>query len=487
MSRLLSLSLIFGTAAVTLVLEILAGRLLAPYLGISLEVFTGIIGTVLAGLAAGAWLGGKAADHTKPEGIISVLLVGGGILAMLAPTIVRWVGPSMSAGGPFQIVTITALAFFLPTAALSAVAPIVVKLRLRDLKETGTVVGGYSAVATAGAIFGTFLTGFLLLSAWPTRPIIFALGGVVVAGGIALGAPGWRRSTTSMVVVGGALSAGLLAIVDGPCDVETAYHCANVQVDGNRPTGRYLVLDGQGVESYVDLDDPTYLDLDYVAVIADVVEATFPPGALDAIFIGRGGFTLPRYLPAIRPGSTGTVLEIDEDLVDLSVSALGLDVDTPGLRIRIGDARLLISDEPRAAFDLIVGDAFSSLAVPWHLTTEEFLREVRARLTPNGVYVLNVIDNPPLDFVRAEVATLSEVFSHVVVIARTSELAGASGGNFVLVGSDELLDGRAIEAAIAERNGSEEVLTGAAVAEFSDGATLLRDDFAPVDQLLSRD
>ena len=195
----------------------------------------------------------------------------------------------------------------------------------------------------------------------------------------------------------------------------------------------------------------------------------------------------PGTFPAIRPGSTGTVLEIDEDLVDLSVSALGLDVDTPGLRIRIGDARLLISDEPRAAFDLIVGDAFSSLAVPWHLTTEEFLREVRARLTPNGVYVLNVIDNPPLDFVRAEVATLSEVFSHVVVIARTSELAGASGENFVLVGSDELLDGRAIEAAIAERNGSEEVLTGAAVAEFSDGATLLRDDFAPVDQLLSRD
>jgi hypothetical protein len=193
-------------------------------------------------------------------------------------------------------------------------------------------------------------------------------------------------------------------------------------IAAGRPSGRFVVLDGQGVESYDDLEDVTYLELDYVMVIGDVVAATIRPGALDALFIGGGGFMLSRYFPAIRPGSTATVIEIDAVLIDLSTSMLGLDTGGPGLRVLTGDARLLVAREPVAAFDLLV--------------------------------------------VRAEVATMAQVFDHVALIAERSELAGISGGNFILGGSRVPIDHDATQSSIGQRDGSEQVRVDGALVEF---------------------
>ena len=131
--------LVFTTSAAILVLEILAGRLLAPYLGVTIETFTGIIGTVLAGIAVGAWLGGRAADRFEPTRLLGPLLVAGGGLAMIAPSVVVAVGGTVTSVGPTEIVAMAGLAFLAPAAALSAVSPIVVKIRLNSLDRTGTV------------------------------------------------------------------------------------------------------------------------------------------------------------------------------------------------------------------------------------------------------------------------------------------------------------------------------------------------------------
>ena len=151
--------------------EIMAGRLLAPYVGVTLETFTGIIGTVLAGISLGAWVGGRAADRHDPQRLLGPVLATGGVLALLSPPLVDLVGPAARAAGPIEIVMLTAVAFFPPALVLSMVPPMVVKIRLRDLAETGAVVGRYSAVGTAGAIFGTFTTGFLLIATLPSRQI----------------------------------------------------------------------------------------------------------------------------------------------------------------------------------------------------------------------------------------------------------------------------------------------------------------------------
>ncbi|MFQ5553911.1 MAG: fused MFS/spermidine synthase, partial [Acidimicrobiia bacterium] len=141
---------------------------------------------------------------------------------------------------------------------------------------------------------------------------------------------------------------------------------------------------------------------------------------------------------------------------------------------------------PTGRFDLVIGDAFGGPSVPWHLTTKEFVEDVHARLAPGGVYTLNVIDYPPLDFVRAEMATIAAVFEHAALVAPAAYVEGRQGGNFVLVGSDSVIDTGTIAAATAVRGTAEVAISGGAVDDFVQDARVLTDDFAPVDQLIGK-
>jgi hypothetical protein len=291
-------------------------------------------------------------------------------------------------------------------------------------------------------------------------------------------------------VVTAALVAGAgLAVVDGPCEVETPYSCARVVPDPERPTGRLLVLDDLH-HSYVDLADPTYLGFSYVRRFAGAVDGWWPDERpLRAVHLGGGGFTLPRWLEATRPGSRSDVLEIDAEVVELVRRDLGLETG-PSLRTVVGDARTSLTDVPPGSADLVVGDAFGSLSVPWHLATVEAGELVREALTDDGLYVLNVIDRGELDLLRAEVATVAEVFGEVAVAAAPATLEpgpGNEGGNYVLVASPTGLPAErlsSVSAAIAAQDG------GSAVVRVGPGSPLvggmvLTDDHAPTDQLLT--
>lgn len=463
-------AVVFATSAAILILEILAARLLAPYVGVTLETYTAIIGTVLAGIALGSAAGGRAADRIDPRRLLGPLLVGGGALSLATIPLVRFVGVTGEGAGAQQTVVLAAVGFFLPAAVLSAVSPTVAKLRLHSLADTGTTIGSLSAIGTGGALFGTFLAGFVLVEAFPTSTSIVAVGALLVVAGLGL----WlwlarvaASLATVLVVVAAAGGAGTIA-TDAECDVETTYHCARVELDGARPGGRLLRLDTLR-HSYVDLDDPTFLEFRYARVFAEVIDATAPGGPLDAVHIGGGGFTMPRYLAATRPGTQNTVLEIDGRLVELDRDQLGLD-EVPGVDVRIGDARILLGAIADGSQDVVLGDAFGGLAVPWHLTTVEAIREVRRVLRPGGVYVINVIDYPPTRFAKAETATLLEVFDHVAVLAPQAALDGVDGDNFVLVASMRELPLTPLVDA----------------AEWAGDAPVLTDDHAPVDQWLAR-
>ncbi|MGI8984367.1 MAG: fused MFS/spermidine synthase [Acidimicrobiales bacterium] len=503
LSPLVAGGIVFFTSGAVLILEILALRLLAPYVGVTIETYTATIATVLAGISFGTWLGGWAADQVQPRRLLGPLLVAGGGLALLSVPLVRGLGSTGGGSG----VGLSLLGFFLPAAVLSAVSPTVVKLQLRDLATTGRVVGRLSALGTAGAIIGTYFAGFVLIEAAPTSTSILAVGGVLVLAGVVLWLrlwPGAGIRAGVAVLVAAALTAGLGAAVGDPCDVETVYHCARVVEDPDRPGGRLLVLDTVR-HSYVDLDDPTHLEFAYARVFADVIATLAPPGPLRALHVGGGGFTLPRYLRVVRPGSTGTVLEIDPGLVRLSRDRLGLETG-PDLDVFVGDARVLLGsvaggperpfergagperpfERGAGPYDLVLGDAFGGLAVPWHLTTREFLAEVRSRLAPGGVYLMNLIDYPPLRFARAELATLSGLFDGLALIAPPDVIEGRRGGNLVLVAGAGPLDVDRLAGAIAARGGAEVVVAGPALAELVGGAPVLTDDWAPVDQWLSR-
>ncbi|MGH8951410.1 MAG: fused MFS/spermidine synthase [Acidimicrobiia bacterium] len=479
MPQFLARSLVFVASAVVLILEILAGRLLAPYLGVSLEVFTGIIGVILAGISVGAWAGGRAADRGDPRRLVGPLLVAGGLTAMASPLIIDLIGPATSTG-PLSIVTITALGFFAPAAVLSAIPPIVVKIRLASLQDTGSVVGSYSAIGTAGALFGTFVTGFVLIAAFPTRPIVIVVGVVLTLLGLAM----WiARSFWVRLGTAGALLTlmALVLVPDGPCQYETTYHCAVVEIDPDRPSGRLLILD-RGHNSYVDLEDPTHLEFRYIRVMVDLIDTEMPDGPLDVLSIGGGGFTLPKYLDATRPGTRHVVLEIDASLVDIGRNELGFDDQAD---VVIDDARRSIEQVPSGSVDVAIGDAFTGLTVPWHLTTVEFVEEVAERLAPGGFYTVNIIDRPAGEFARAEAATVGEVFQHVAVFAPPDYLTGDRGGNFVLVGSDSPIDLDRVRARIEARGGTEVGISDSALSRFIGASKPLVDDFAPVDQMLA--
>ncbi|MFQ5557262.1 MAG: fused MFS/spermidine synthase, partial [Acidimicrobiales bacterium] len=477
-------SIVFATSGAVLVLEILAGRLLAQYVGISLATFTGIIGTVLAGISVGTWAGGALADRIRPQRLLGPLISAGGATVLITVPVVRALGPSLPGSSTPAIVVLTTAGFFLPAAVLSAVGPAVVKLQLADLDHTGSVVGRLSAIGTLGALVGTYATGFLLVAAAPTSTIIAVLGTGLVAAGIAVWL--WAAAATisagraGAVVMVGAVG-GLLTIgLDGPCDVESAYHCAEVVPDPSRSSGRLLLLD-TARNSYVDLDDPTHLNFSYARVIADVIGTLAPGEPLDALHVGGGGFTLPRWLQATRPGSTSLVLEIDPAVVELGEAELGL-VTGPDLDVRTGDARLGVGELADGAYQVVIGDAFTGFSVPWHLTTREFVAEIDRVLAPAGTYLLNVIDHPPLRFVRAETATLLERFEHVAVIAPPARLDGDGGGNFVLVAGHEPLDLAAVSRSIVSRGGRDAIAAGPDADDFAGDREILRDDHAPVDQ-----
>ena len=159
----------------------------------------------------------------------------------------------------------------------------------------------------------------------------------------------------------------------------------------------------------------------------------------------------------------------------------------PDLEVRVEDARLGLLRLATDSRDLVVGDAFGGVSVPWHLTTREALAEVHRVVRPDGLYAANLIDNGPLGFARAEVATIRETFDHVAVAADPVTLArtAGAGGNIVVVASDAPLDLPALRAALAGRDLDWGVIDGAELDAWVGDAMVLTDDHAPVDQLLT--
>jgi spermidine synthase len=470
---------VFLASGAVLMLEILAVRLLAPYVGLTLETTTSIIGAVLAGIAIGAAVGGSFADRTDPRRLLVGLLVAGGLLALLTVPVVRLLGPQARGHGNFAALLVT-LASLVPSAAvLSAVSPTVARLQLRDLHESGRTVGRLSAFATAGALVGTFGTGFVIVPLMPVSTAVLVIGLALAASGLVLGAhlhAFGRGAVVAALLVTVAFGA-LAATRDSPCDADTSYHCAAIAADPGHPTGRLLKLDGI-TNSYVDLKDPTILPLAYTRWMANAMLTAAPRGPVDAVFVGGGGFTLPRWLLATHRGSTARVLEVDGKLVDLDREQLGLRT-TPSLRAVVGDARMTMRDVPDGRADVVVGDAFSGLTVPWHLLTEEWLEQVKRVLKPDGLYLLNLIDFDELELAKAEIATLGEAFREVRVVAAPDGEGGPKAGNLVVIASDRDLSGFDFSADEAVDFGAD------ATRDFAKGGTLLRDDYAPVDQLVA--
>jgi hypothetical protein len=214
----------------------------------------------------------------------------------------------------------------------------------------------------------------------------------------------------------------------------TRFGAVELAPDRARPGGWTLLVDGVA-QSYVDLEDPTYLKFEYVRRVASVIDTVAPAGEpLRVLHLGGGALTLARYVAVTRPGSAQRVVERDEALDALVRRELPL---PPGCvaELTVDDARAFVESSPGGAFDLVIGDVYSGAQMPPSVASLQFAREV-ARV--GARYALNVADLPPLMFTRIQAATLRMAFPDVCLIASSALLRGRRYGNAVLVGGGAL-------------------------------------------------
>ncbi|WP_326603879.1 fused MFS/spermidine synthase [Streptomyces sp. NBC_01799] len=244
--------------------------------------------------------------------------------------------------------------------------------------------------------------------------------------------------------------------------------------DRERPHAWTLTLDG-APQSHVDLDDPSHLSFAYQRRIGHIADLAAPAGQpLHVVHLGGGAFTLARYVAATRPRSTQQVVELDAALVQLVRRELPLDPQAR-IRVRSTDARAGLGKIPDDWADLVIADVFSGARTPAHLTSAEFLADVRRVLKPAGQYVANLADGPPLAHLRGQIATAATVFPELALAADPAVLRGRRFGNAVLLASALPLKVAELTRRVATDPHPGRVEHGKELADFTGGAAAVSD------------
>jgi predicted membrane-bound spermidine synthase len=503
---------VFVASFCTLVIELVAARIMAPYVGVSLYTWTSIIGVILAGISLGAYLGGILADRYPRHATLGWLLFLSGLTALAIVPLANIIGPAdmLSRVAPSlisRVMLFTTAVFFLPALLLGMISPVTVKLALNDLSETGGVVGKIYAFSTLGSILGTFATGFVLVTWLGTRTIIVAVAVILMASAPVFGS---QRTWKRRAVVVTAVIAGSLFLL-GPSQLlqtsrqmltpiirgdyyygESAYYTIRLRQSA-RPDGSWvetMVLD-QLVHSFNDLRNPSYLHYGYLRIF-EAIARSKESQPLRVLFIGGGGYTLPIQLEASNERIEIDVVEIDPAVSRVAYEYLGVP-HSPRLRTFNDDARWFVMNS-HAQYDFIFCDAFNDLSIPYHLTTLEFTQSLKRLLAPGGMVVANAIDDYERGrFLPSYARTLQTAFGprNVALLAEGYESPGHGQKTFVIVASTEAPTLTALSAFLKSQQdaGGEPVhVTGpTTLGEYiaRRNGILLTDDYAPVDNLLA--
>jgi spermidine synthase len=249
---------------------------------------------------------------------------------------------------------------------------------------------------------------------------------------------------------------------------------AELVPDRERAHAWSLLIDG-APQSHVDLDDPAHLDFAYQRRLGHVIDLAAPPGRpLNVLHLGGGALTLARYVAATRPRSTQQVVELDTALVELVREHLPWD-RTWRIKVRGGDARAGLAKVPQGWADLVIADVFSGARTPAHLTSTEFLAEVRRALRPDGLYAANAADGAPLAFLRSQIATVRSAFAYACAAADPAVLRGRRFGNVILVAADRELPVAELTRRVATDPHPGRVEHGRELADFAGGAPAVTD------------
>ena len=427
---------VFVCGAVVMMFELVGSRVLGPYFGTSLFVWTSLIGIILGSLSLGYYLGGKIADKKSSfKGLSLIIFLAAISIGLMVSIKDFWLIVLQSSIRDIRISSVLAsLTLFLPASVfLGMVSPYAVKLKVNNLNTSAQTVGTLYAISTTGSIFGTFLAGFYLIPHFGTNKLLIILSVTLIIISLALSAKKgiWiKLSVFAIVVIGWFVISGLNYMLpkSGFIDVDTAYNRIWIYDRIDYRTNKIVKMMGINNEN----NSSMFLDSDEL-----VNEYTkyyhlakhFNPNFKKTLMLGGAGYSYPKDFLHKYPEATIDVVEIDPKVTELAKKYFRLE-ESPRLTIYHEDGRVFLN-KTQEKYDVIFGDAFNSLhSLPYQLTTKEAVQKKYNILNDDGVVILNIIsaiEGEKGKFLRAEYATYKSLFPQVYLFP----VAGSGYGNIV--------------------------------------------------------
>ena len=477
---------VFLSGALTMMLELIAARVLSPYVGSSNLIWTTIIGIMLISMSIGYWFGGKVADKNKENDIkiLSNYLLISAIATSIIPileVVFIDVLSQLSNNLIFVAIICATVTFGIPSFLLATVSPIAVKIKNNSMDHIGATSGKISSLSTIGSIFGTFFAGFILIPNLGVRNIILGCSILLWILSVYLFNKKDKKYYILMIVelliiIALNLLGGYLFQVRNPeitRDVDSEYSriwVTNLNVGEN--TYKTLQVD-TGLESYINQETgemgATYL------YYYDLFEY-YDKEANNALMIGGAAYTYPMHYLKKYENKTIDVVEIDETMTQIAEEEFGLDKNNPNLGLITQDGRSYLNYNEKK-YDTVFIDAFKGLNAPFELTTYEAMQKVYDSLNENGTVITNIIsslEGENTDFIKYEYSTYKAIFDDVKVFKVNPNRANNEEQNLILVG----IKGNGNINTDKEEEYKE--LLNNEVKDFTSDKPIVTDDYAPI-------
>jgi predicted membrane-bound spermidine synthase len=433
------------SGAGVMIVELTTTRLLAPWFGASIYAWTNVIAVVLLALACGYAAGGRIADKNPQPRVLGMLLLAAAVLLVPGPLLARVVAEALAprpeatdpASGTLGVVAgsfaASLILFGPPLVILGVVTPFATRLLTDSGLTSGQAAGRTLAVSTLGSLVGTYLPALVLLELVGSRGTILIAAGVVVLAALVLIGLRARSALLALVVGVGLAGAGALCaatpIVPATrgetliAEKEGAYQYVRVARwpgDGGGPPAVNLSIDEGILEFHSrkrDGDRLTGAYYDFFAVLPDWIERS-DQDPVDVLVIGGGAGTIRGMLRDLQSSRVDHVTDVE---VDPTVAGFAPTFGGPATArdaLAIMDGRLALASAG-GTYDLVVLDAYArQIAIPAHLATREAFAQARARLSPRGIFAINVsaadVESP---LCLALTATLRDVFGKAWSVA----------------------------------------------------------------------
>ena len=475
----------FIAGATGMIIELVASRILSPYLGNSNLIWTCIIGMMLAFMSLGYFIGGKLSDKHPQKNLLSLFLLNSATFISLIPMIEIYAIEPISKINfslPLLAIICSTITFGIPSMFLATASPFAVKLKDKDLEEIGGVSGRMSALSTIGSIVGTFLAGFVLIPKLGVKNIILLVVIVLVILSYLIYEDKDIKYTlktiatlvilVSLVLVGKKMF--LQKHEDMILDTDSEYSRIWIKKFTNNSGKEYNTLEvDTGYESIASGEKNLTAEyLKYYDLFNYYQENTE-----NVLMIGGAAYTYPSYFLEQYKDKKIDVVEIDSKMTELAEKYFDLNTQNKNLNIYHEDGRRYINTTQNK-YDCILIDAFKGLNVPFQLTTEEALIQAKRNLNENGIVITNIIsalDGKNANFIKYEYATYKKVFKDVKIFKVQNGMFNDDElQNLILVG----FKGNVIEKN-DEYNKYKNLLKNE-VLDFSSDKNVVTDEFCPV-------